>query len=392
MKGRRPYHRTVKGVNQSEDEKEKQVVQEEDGLSSSLCPLCGRDFDMPLLLPCSHTLCGRCLTEGARLDKHRPAVRGVSSHPVCAVLCPRCCHGVELPCFDWSSAIRCLPIDPTVSTGAECGAAVCQLPERQQEEDENEQYVRTNITMRSGLFFALHSAAPSLHLTNSTLTATFRGDTSAWGNYGDQSGEHDSSTRLPQVCGNVAIHRGQYYWEVDVCNSALYRVGVCSLDGDQAWWFERRGPAFHAVFDGRHELLPSVPPQLKTVGVFLNVGGFSLTFHNPLTQELLTAIPSHFIPPLCPAFQLGQGRLKLRPGLPPPSHIFLSCSTAYRGPEGAGGGRWKRDVAFRSVRTVIQKFEEMAMSDSDSGLMSSYSSSSQASLPEPNPETVHPNG
>ncbi|XP_076850556.1 E3 ubiquitin-protein ligase Midline-1 isoform X2 [Brachyhypopomus gauderio] len=242
----------------------------------------------------------------------------------------------------------------------------------------------------SGLLFALDSAsvAPPLQLTNSALTATFRGDTTAWGNYGDQAGEQDFCTHLPQVCGNVTIHRGQYYWEVDVCNSALYRIGIRSLDGNREWWFERRGSAFHAVFDGRHELLPSVPPQLKTVGMFLNVGGFSLTFHNPLTQELLTAIPSHFTPPLCPAFQLGQGRLKLRPGLPPPSHVFLSCSSAYRGPRGAGRGHWRRDVAFGSVRSVIQRFEEMATSDSDSGLMSSYSSSSQASLPEPSPETT----
>ncbi|XP_036418635.1 uncharacterized protein LOC118802263 [Colossoma macropomum] len=397
MRRGQPYHNPPKGAHQSEDEKEEQVAkEEEDDITSSLCPLCGRGFDMPLLLPCSHTLCGRCLTDGARMDKHRSTVRGVSyaSRPICVVLCPRCCHGVELPCFDWSSATRCLPIDPTVTLDPECGAVTWAVPEEDEDVDLSEEEMERSV---SGLIFALDSssAAPPLHLTSSALTATFRGGSSPGGNYGNRCGCHDPCAPLPQVCGNVAIHRGQYYWEVDVCNSTLYRIGVSSLAGDRAWWFERCGPAFHAIFDGRHELLPSVPPQLKTVGVFLNMGGSSLTFHNPLTQELLAAIPSRFTPPLCPAVQLGHGRLKLRSGLPPPNHIFLSCGSAYRGPGGAGGGRWRRDVAFGSVRTVIQKFEEMASSESDSGLMSSYSSSSTlASLPEPNAglERAHPAG
>lgn len=173
-----------------------------------------------------------------------------------------------------------------------------------------------------------------------------------------------------------------------VIHISFWPAGVSSLDGGEAWWFERHGSGFHAVFDGRRERLPSVPPQLKTVGVFLNVGGASLTFHNPLTEELLAAIPSLFTPPLCPAFQLGQGRLKLRPGLPPPHHVFLSCNSGYRGPEGAGRGWWRRDVAFGSVRSVIQKFEEMAASDSDSGLTSSCSSNSTLmSIPDLSSET-----
>ncbi|KAG7322219.1 hypothetical protein KOW79_015077 [Hemibagrus wyckioides] len=313
------------------------------------------------------------------------------SRTICAVLCPRCCHAVELPCSDWSTATACLPLDPTVTFDSGCDA---------KEEDENEEGIREKTAVSpvggdvdlseeemkrsvSGLHFALDSSsiAPPLQLTNSTLTVTFRDSAS-------QVRARDCAS-LPQVCADVEILRGQYYWEVDVCNSALYRIGVRSLAGSgEAWWFERRGSGFHAVFDGRHELLPSVPPQLKTVGVFLNVGGASLTFHNPLTEELLAAIPSIFTAPLCPAFQLGQGRLKLRPGLPPPNHVFLSRNSAYRGPEGAGRGPWRRDVAFGSVRAVIQKFEEMTASDSDSGLTSSCSSTSTlTSTPDPSPET-----
>ncbi|KAL1260336.1 hypothetical protein QQF64_008163 [Cirrhinus molitorella] len=295
--------------------------------------------------------------------------RGVASsasHP--AVLCPNCRHSVELPCFDWSSALTCLPFDPTVTfdpdkRGKETDGSV----------DLSEEEMEQSVT---GLLFTLDSSYSdsSLHFSSSALAVTFTGHMCSSHDRSDQD-----SCPLPQVCGSTSVSRGQYYWEVDVCNSTIYRIGVFSSCDGRGWWFERRGSAFHAVFDGRRELLPSVPPQLKTVGVFLNVGGASITFHNPVTQEFLVAIPSHFSVPLSPALQLGQGRLKLRPGLPPPNHVFLSHSSAYRGPGGAGSGRWRRDVAFGSVRAVIQKFEEMTTaSDSDSGLVSSVGSLSES--------------
>lgn len=161
-------------------------------------------------------------------------------------------------------------------------------------------------------------------------------------------------------------------------------AGVCSVDSAQGWWLERRGSSFSVAFDGRREPLPGVPPQVKTVGVFLNMGGGALSFHNSLTQEHLATLPSRFTPGVRPALGLGQGRLRLRSGLPPPPHVFLCRRSGYRGPAGAGAGRWRRDVRFHSVRTVIQKFEELSLAESDSGLVSSFGSSSTlASLPDP---------
>ncbi|XP_042596022.1 ret finger protein-like 4B [Cyprinus carpio] len=305
-----------------------------------ICPSCARGFDVPLILPCSHTLCGRCLTGGAGPDLCRGGVRGgvSSSHPV--VLCPNCRHGVELPCFDWSSALTCLPFDPTVTFDpVKRGTHEEQRWETDGSVDLSEEEMEQSV---SGLIFTLDSSCSdsSLHLSSSALSVTFTGHMIS------SHDRRDQDCPLPQVCGSVSVSRGQYYWEVDVCNSAIYRIGVISSCDGRGWWLERRGSAFHTVFEGQHELLPSVPPQLKTVGVFLNVGGASITFHNPVTQEFLAAIPAHFSAPLHPALQLGQGRLKLRPGLPPPNHVFLSHSSAYRGPGGAGSGRWRRDVTF----------------------------------------------
>lgn len=161
--------------------------------------------------------------------------------------------------------------------------------------------------------------------------------------------------------------------------------GVRLADGSGGYWFQRRGLFFCAVYDGSQELLCNVPPQIKTVGLFLNIGGGALSFHNPLTQEHLATLPARFSPTgVLPALSLGQGRLKLRCGLPPPPHVFLNKASAYRGPRGAGGVRWRREIPFQSVKKVIHKFEELTVSDSDSGILSSFGSSCStlASLPD----------
>lgn len=165
----------------------------------------------------------------------------------------------------------------------------------------------------------------------------------------------------------------------------LFLSGVRSVDGSGGCWFQRRGLSFSAVYDGVEELLCTVPPQIKTVGVFLNIGGCTLSFHNPLTQEHLATLPTRFGPAgVLPALNLGQGHLRLRSGLPAPLHIFLSKDSAYRRPPGIGAGRWRREIPFQSVRKVIQKFEELAASDSDSGFLSSFASScsTSASIPD----------
>ncbi|XP_019906454.2 probable E3 ubiquitin-protein ligase MID2 isoform X2 [Esox lucius] len=229
----------------------------------------------------------------------------------------------------------------------------------------------------SGLTFTLNSstAGPSLHLSPDCLTVTFLGPSplhshphgnNVTGSVTRPESQESDLQFFPQMCGDVIIVRGQFYWEVDVCNSNLYRIGVSSLDNASGWWLERRGMSFSAVYDSRREPLCAVPPQIKTLGLFLNMGGGTLSFHNPITQEHIATLPTRFSPTgVCPALGLGQGRLRFRCGLPPPSHVFLSRTSSYRGPSGAGGGRWRRDVPFRSIRRVIQKFEGLTVSDSD---------------------------
>ncbi|KAF3848132.1 hypothetical protein F7725_021160 [Dissostichus mawsoni] len=294
----------------------------------SRCPACKQSGDFLLLLPCSHPMCAPCIS--AEEEDPLPLLTRVKS--------PCCAPSAD---FLWS-----------------CHAG-------------------------DGLCFALDSSTvpPSLHLSASSLTVTHSDPSPDPG----VSRSMTSDPWVAQVCSDVIITGGQYYWEVDVCNSSVYRIGVSSPDGSVGWWLERHGSSFCVVYDGSREPLCSVPPQIKTLGVFLNMGGGVLSFHNALTREHLTSLPTLFPPVgVTPTLGLNQGRLRVRCGLPPPPHVFLGKDSAYRGPCGAGGGRWSREIPFQPVRKVIQKFEELAVSDSDSGLVSGSGSccSTLASLPD----------
>lgn len=88
-----------------DEEEEENRNPSEDDVSLFRCVSCEQGRDVALLLPCSHTLCGRCVAAGVQ------TTRGAA--PTCALLCSFCRHLVELPCWDWASATACLPRDPT---------------------------------------------------------------------------------------------------------------------------------------------------------------------------------------------------------------------------------------------------------------------------------------
>lgn len=156
-------------------------------------------------------------------------------------------------------------------------------------------------------------------------------------------------------------------------------------------WLQRLGPSFSAVYDTSQEPLCNVPPRIKTIGVFLNCGGGILSFHNALTREHLATLPTLFPPAgVRPAFCLGQGRIRLRSGLPPPPHVFLCRNSTYRGPNRAGTGRWAQKTHFQSVRKVIQKFEELSASNPESGFQSTSGSSCFPLVSPPNLHRMAP--
>ncbi|XP_061638683.1 uncharacterized protein LOC133482508 [Phyllopteryx taeniolatus] len=376
----------------------------------SRCPACNRDNDETLILPCSHTMCIHCIsTEGEKRSGQSP--RYDPSPRVCSVLCPLCLYDVELPCRTWSTALSCLPKYPTLKsesvsqeTGRCDGAsephrpppprmqfhcqiqvdayAVTAYEERAQcssacsftvspAEGNIELHEEAMEQSVFGLKFALDQATapPSLLLSNSFLTVTYQ-EAISFAPLPNKikklmmTSDPGVMVYLPQVCADVVIAQGQYYWEVEVCNSSVYKIGVSSPDGHKGWWLERQGLSFCTVYDGRRELLNTVPPQIKAIGLFLNFGGGALSFHNPVTQEHLVTLPTRFNPSgVLPTLGLGQGWLRLRCGLPAPLYVFLSKNSAFRGPCGASRGSWHKHIPFQSVRKVIQVFEELSASN-----------------------------
>lgn len=92
----------------------------------------------------------------------------------------------------------------------------------------------------SGLRFALDPASvpASLRLSNSSLTVTYHGGdppSPPPRNDGGGTASSDPGFTLPEACADVIIGGGQYYWEVDVCNSSVYRIGR------KPPWFARAG-------------------------------------------------------------------------------------------------------------------------------------------------------
>lgn len=109
-------HRELLDVETGKFNREKDEEEDTDCLQQfSNCPACNQEYDIALMLPCSHPMCGHCITagEGKRSGQlHRRCV----SQTVCSVLCPECQHPVELPCWSWSCATSCLPQHPTLSS------------------------------------------------------------------------------------------------------------------------------------------------------------------------------------------------------------------------------------------------------------------------------------
>lgn len=131
MSGRTFYPRGKQKLPDVETEKSSRAQDEGKDCAPQLsyCPACNQEYDIVLILPCSHTMCSHCIAAGERPSSSQPHHRSAGL-PICSVLCPGCRHPVELPCWNWSSATSCLPRHPTLAsacvsreTGARGGAS-----------------------------------------------------------------------------------------------------------------------------------------------------------------------------------------------------------------------------------------------------------------------------
>lgn len=131
------------GKSNREEEEEKVF---DCSLQLSRCPACNQQYDVLLILPCSHTMCVHCMAAGEETRSSEPRHRSAGL-PVCSVLCPSCRHPVELPCWNWSSASSCLPKHPTGLSPACVSRETASEDHLQQVSDSNEGGRNVNISL-----------------------------------------------------------------------------------------------------------------------------------------------------------------------------------------------------------------------------------------------------
>ncbi|RXN16405.1 fibronectin type III and SPRY domain-containing 2 [Labeo rohita] len=140
--------------------------------------------------------------------------------------------------------------------------------------------------------------------------------------------------RCVAVLGDLVPIRGQYYWEIEVDESAEFRVGVAYEDtqrnsylgGNNTSWCMR-----HILTPSRHkyEFLHNgwtpdirITVQPLRIGVFLDYGRGILSFYNAALRQHLYTFSCHFLHYVHPCFALDNpGALTLRTGMTAPAYV-----------------------------------------------------------------------
>ncbi|KAK1162399.1 E3 ubiquitin-protein ligase TRIM50-like [Acipenser oxyrinchus oxyrinchus] len=228
--------------------------EEEDDLN---CPACQRLYHVPLLLPCSHSLCRSCVLRVAA-DSQKPPRRRALAPLSCTLDCPRCLFSVELPSPDWASAVEYLPVNPALQDAvdrhvgqAECRDHAAESPESiplfslishsisltaasprephqgsvELSEEDMERFLQGRVSFK----LDPHSAHPCVRVSPTGLTVRYLEQGSlelGCSSHGHQVGADAAcSSLLPCVLADISMDWGLCYWEVDVCNSRFYRIG-----------------------------------------------------------------------------------------------------------------------------------------------------------------------
>ncbi|XP_016311496.1 fibronectin type III and SPRY domain-containing protein 2 isoform X1 [Sinocyclocheilus anshuiensis] len=185
----------------------------------------------------------------------------------------------------------------------------------------------------TGTFFHLleDTAHPSLSLSTDGLTMFYLDEDLP---ISHMTFSDNTFNRCVAVLGDLVPIRGQYYWEIDVDESAEFRVGVAYEDtqrnsylgGNNTSWCMR-----HILTPSRHkyEFLHNgwtpdirITVQPLRIGVFLDYTRGILSFYNAALRQHLYTFSCQFLHYVQPCFALDNpGALTLRAGLTAPPHV-----------------------------------------------------------------------
>ncbi|XP_073706615.1 fibronectin type III and SPRY domain-containing protein 2 isoform X1 [Garra rufa] len=185
----------------------------------------------------------------------------------------------------------------------------------------------------TGTFFHLleDTAHPSLSLSADGLTMFYLDEDLP---ISHMTFSDNTFNRCVAVLGDLVPIRGQYYWEIEVDESAEFRVGVAYEDtqrnsylgGNNTSWCMR-----HILTPSRHkyEFLHNgwtpdirITVQPLRIGVFLDHGRGILSFYNAALRQHLYTFSCHFLHYVHPCFALDTpGALTLCTGLTAPPYV-----------------------------------------------------------------------
>ncbi|MBN3291921.1 SPRY4 protein, partial [Polypterus senegalus] len=131
------------------------------------------------------------------------------------------------------------------------------------------------------------------------------------------------------VFGDTAITTGRHYWEVSVCKSQEFRIGVADSDmsredcvgtNNSSWVFGYTHRKWYAMTT--NEMVPvSLVGKPDRVGLLLDYDGQKLALVDPEKQSIIHVMTANFKTPICPAFALWDGELVTHTGLQIPDSL-----------------------------------------------------------------------
>ncbi|XP_002126068.2 E3 ubiquitin-protein ligase Midline-1 [Ciona intestinalis] len=175
--------------------------------------------------------------------------------------------------------------------------------------------------------FDAHSMHKKLRLANHSYTVSREES-------GKKSKDFLGNSRDSTVCGvtgNVAIDSGRHYWEVVICQSTSFTMGVCYAQAARydwngkntmSWCFCRTNDDWFARHDSKDSPIIMPSPEPKKIGVLLDCDLGTVAFFDGASGRLLyTFCVSGFERPVRPCFTVGNKSLTINTGVTVPDHL-----------------------------------------------------------------------
>ncbi|CAL8376695.1 unnamed protein product [Gadus morhua 'NCC'] len=140
-------------------------------------------------------------------------------------------------------------------------------------------------------------------------------------------------TGWPGVTGWEGYGRGRHYWQVDIANTGVWRVGVTAVDAKRRgrvpmsprrgyWALWRSAQQFYACTEPEPTPLPLAMAP-RHLGVYLDYEEGQVSFYNAKTQTHIFTFTGSFRGKMYPLLAPldGRTRLEVRPPPPPPPQL-----------------------------------------------------------------------